>query len=159
MTLNRHRLRALSPEFSAFAAMGPGKLEIWITPPAYTGVAPIFLTAGKEQRDKGTSAPLLVSNRGGPASAGAPGIKGPIAIPEGSMIIAQLSGGWGKPKLLVGTEETEFKSVADGTYIFALPGSPGACRDAWLEILRFQLDSRLRPCNLVELMPRLREHL
>ena len=50
-------------------------------------------------------------------------------------------------------------AVARGTYIFALPGSPGAVRDAWEEILRWQLDSRCRPCNLVELMPRLREHL
>ena len=49
--------------------------------------------------------------------------------------------------------------VAGGTYLFALPGSPGACRDAWDEILRHQLDSRFRPCNLVELMPRLQEHL
>ena len=49
--------------------------------------------------------------------------------------------------------------VAGGTYLFALPGSPGACRDGWDEILRWQLDSRLRPCNLVELMPRLMEHL
>jgi molybdenum cofactor biosynthesis protein B len=49
--------------------------------------------------------------------------------------------------------------VAGGTYLFALPGSPGACRDGWDEILRWQLDSRHRPCNLVELMPRLQEHL
>lgn len=49
--------------------------------------------------------------------------------------------------------------VARGTYLFALPGSPGACRDAWDDILRFQLDSRHRPCNLVELMPRLQEHM
>jgi molybdenum cofactor biosynthesis protein B len=49
--------------------------------------------------------------------------------------------------------------VARGTYLFALPGSPGACRDAWDDILKWQLDSRHRPCNLVELMPRLREHL
>ena len=49
--------------------------------------------------------------------------------------------------------------VAGGTYLFALPGSPSACRDAWQEILRPQLDSRTRPCNLVELMPRLEEHL
>jgi molybdopterin adenylyltransferase len=47
--------------------------------------------------------------------------------------------------------------VAQGTYLFALPGSPGACRDAWDEILVLQLDSRYRPCNLVELMPRLQE--
>jgi len=49
--------------------------------------------------------------------------------------------------------------VARGTYLFALPGSPSAVRDGWDEILRWQLDSRYRPCNLVELMPRLTEHL
>jgi molybdenum cofactor biosynthesis protein B len=48
--------------------------------------------------------------------------------------------------------------VASGTYLFALPGSTGAVKDGWDDILRFQLDSRHRPCNLVELMPRLREH-
>jgi len=47
--------------------------------------------------------------------------------------------------------------VAGGTYLFALPGSPGACRDAWDEILVHQLDIRHKPCNFVELMPRLRE--
>ena len=49
--------------------------------------------------------------------------------------------------------------VAGGTYLFALPGSPGAVKDGWDEILRWQLDSRYRPCNLVELLPRLQEHL
>jgi molybdenum cofactor biosynthesis protein B len=49
--------------------------------------------------------------------------------------------------------------VAGGTYLFALPGSPGACRDAWDEILEKQLDFRHRPCNFVEIMPRLDEHL
>ena len=48
--------------------------------------------------------------------------------------------------------------VADGTYLFALPGSPSACRDGWDDILVHQLDNRFRPCNLVELMPRLNEH-
>ena len=48
--------------------------------------------------------------------------------------------------------------VAEGTYLFAVPGSPGACRDAWDEILSTQLDYRHRPCNFVELMPRLSEH-
>ena len=47
--------------------------------------------------------------------------------------------------------------VAKGTFIFSLPGSPGACKDAWENILRLQLDSRNRPCNLIELMPRLLE--
>lgn len=48
--------------------------------------------------------------------------------------------------------------VAHGTYIFCLPGSPGACRDAWDGILVHQLDMRHRPCNFVEIMPRLEEH-
>ena len=48
--------------------------------------------------------------------------------------------------------------VARGTYLFALPGSPGACKDAWDDILQTQLDYRFRPCNFVELFPRLREH-
>ncbi|HRD75960.1 MAG TPA: molybdenum cofactor biosynthesis protein B [Hyphomicrobiaceae bacterium] len=48
--------------------------------------------------------------------------------------------------------------LAHGTYIFCLPGSPGACRDGWNAILRFQLDNRHRPCNFVEIMPRLEEH-
>jgi molybdenum cofactor biosynthesis protein B len=49
--------------------------------------------------------------------------------------------------------------VANGTYLFALPGSTGAVKDAWDDILLWQLDARHRPCNLVELMPRLKEHL
>lgn len=48
--------------------------------------------------------------------------------------------------------------VARGTYLFALPGSPGACKDGWDEILKYQLDYRYRPCNFVEIMPRLEEH-
>jgi molybdopterin adenylyltransferase len=47
--------------------------------------------------------------------------------------------------------------VANGTYVFCLPGSPGACKDGWDGILKWQLDSRHRPCNLVEIMPRLRD--
>ncbi len=49
--------------------------------------------------------------------------------------------------------------VANATYIFCLPGSPGACKDAWDEILVHQLDYRYGPCNFVEIMPRLDEHL
>lgn len=49
--------------------------------------------------------------------------------------------------------------VAGATYIFVLPGSPGACKDAWDGILASQLDYRHRPCNFVEIMPRLDEHL
>jgi molybdenum cofactor biosynthesis protein B len=62
----------------------------------------------------------------------------------------------------VGTSTIQSRAIGGvigGTYVFALPGSPSACRDGWQEILRLQLDSRHRPCNLVELMPRLQEHL
>lgn len=62
----------------------------------------------------------------------------------------------------IGTSTIQSRAVggvANGTYLFALPGSPSACRDGWQDILRHQLDSRTRPCNLVELMPRLKEHL
>ena len=48
--------------------------------------------------------------------------------------------------------------VVRGTYIFCLPGSPGACRDAWNGIIKWQFDNRHRPCNFVEIMPRLEEH-
>lgn len=47
--------------------------------------------------------------------------------------------------------------VANGTFIFCLPGSPGACADAWDDLIVHQLDSRTRPCNLTEIMPRLKE--
>ena len=60
----------------------------------------------------------------------------------------------------IGTSTIQSRAVAGvagGTYIFALPGSPSACRDGWDEILRYQLDIRHRPCNFVEIMPRLTE--
>ncbi len=62
----------------------------------------------------------------------------------------------------VGTSTMQSRAiggVGGGTYLFALPGSPGACRDGWDGVLKTQLDVRHRPCNLVELMPRLQEHL
>jgi molybdopterin adenylyltransferase len=62
----------------------------------------------------------------------------------------------------IGTSTVQSRAtagVARGTYIFCLPGSPGACRDAWDGILAAQLDFRHRPCNFVEIMPRLDEHL
>lgn len=62
----------------------------------------------------------------------------------------------------IGTSAVQSRAtagVAGGTYLFALPGSPGACRDAWDEILLKQLDFRHRPCNFVEIMPRLDENL
>jgi molybdopterin adenylyltransferase len=64
------------------------------------------------------------------------------------------------PKIGTSTVQTRATAgVAGATFIFCLPGSPGACRDAWDEILVHQLDYRYRPCNFVELMPRLDEHL
>ncbi len=62
----------------------------------------------------------------------------------------------------IGTSAVQSRAcggVAGGTYLFALPGSPSACRDGWDEILGPQLDYRHRPCNFVEIMPRLDEHL
>lgn len=62
----------------------------------------------------------------------------------------------------IGTSAVQSRAtggVAGGTYLFALPGSPGACKDAWDGILRAQLDYRHQPCNFVEIMPRLDEHL
>jgi molybdenum cofactor biosynthesis protein B len=61
----------------------------------------------------------------------------------------------------IGTSAVQSRAtggVAGGTYLFALPGSTGACKDAWDEILRWQLDYRHRPCNFVEIFPRLDEH-
>lgn len=61
----------------------------------------------------------------------------------------------------IGTSAVQSRAtggVAQGTYLFALPGSPGACKDAWDEILVKQLDYRHNPCNFVEIMPRLDEH-
>ncbi len=62
----------------------------------------------------------------------------------------------------IGTSAVQSRAtggVAGGTYLFALPGSSGACKDAWDEILAYQLDYRHRPCNFVEILPRLDEHL
>jgi molybdenum cofactor biosynthesis protein B len=61
----------------------------------------------------------------------------------------------------IGTSAVQSRAcagVAGGTYLFALPGSPGACRDGWDGILAAQLDYRHMPCNFVEIMPRLEEH-
>lgn len=61
----------------------------------------------------------------------------------------------------VGTSTIQSRAcagVANGTYLFALPGSPGAVKDGWDGILKLQLDYRHKPCNFVEIMPRLQEH-
>ena len=60
----------------------------------------------------------------------------------------------------IGTSTIQSRAIAgtkNGKYIFCLPGSPSACKDAWEEILKFQLDIRHKPCNFVEIMPRLKE--
>ena len=62
----------------------------------------------------------------------------------------------------IGTSTVQSRATAGvtgGTYLFALPGSPGACKDGWDGILKYQLDSRHKPCNFVDIMPRLTEHL
>jgi molybdenum cofactor biosynthesis protein B len=62
----------------------------------------------------------------------------------------------------IGTSAIQTRAIggtANATYIFCLPGSPGACKDAWDEILVHQLDYRYRPCNFVEILPRLDEHM
>ena len=62
----------------------------------------------------------------------------------------------------IGTSTVQSRATAGvtkGKYIFCLPGSPGACRDGWDLILKDQLDYRHKPCNFVEIMPRLEEHL
>ena len=62
----------------------------------------------------------------------------------------------------IGTSAVQSRAtggVAGGTYLFALPGSTGACKDAWNEILKWQFDYRHKPCNFVQILPRLDEHL
>jgi len=60
----------------------------------------------------------------------------------------------------IGTSTIQSRAIAaviNHTYVFALPGSPGACKDGWDDILRYQLDVRYKPCNFIEIMPRLKE--
>jgi len=61
----------------------------------------------------------------------------------------------------IGTSALQSRALAgvsNGTYIFCLPGSPSACKDGWDDILAYQLDIRHKPCNFIEIMPRLKEH-
>ena len=100
-------------------------------------------------------------------STGGTGVTGRDVTPEALETVAEkLIPGFGElfrmisfPK--IGTSALQSRAtggVAKGTYLFALPGSTGACRDGWDEILVNQLDIRHRPCNFAELIPRLREH-
>jgi molybdenum cofactor biosynthesis protein B len=101
-------------------------------------------------------------------STGGTGITGRDVTPEAfGRVVEKTIEGFGELfRMLsyqkIGTSTMQSRAlggVANGTYLFALPGSTGAVKDGWDDILRFQLDSRHRPCNLVELMPRLREHI
>lgn len=100
-------------------------------------------------------------------STGGTGVTGRDVTPEAfAMVIEKDIPGFGElfrqlSFAKIGTSTIQSRAlagVAGGTYLFALPGSPGACKDGWDGILVHQLDSRTRPCNFVELMPRLREH-
>lgn len=101
-------------------------------------------------------------------STGGTGITGRDVTPEAfARVLDKEIAGFGELfRLLsyqkIGTSTIQSRAlggVAGGTYLFALPGSTGAVKDGWDDILRFQLDARHQPCNLVELMPRLQEHL
>ena len=101
-------------------------------------------------------------------STGGTGITGRDVTPEAfARVLEKTIEGFGELfRMLsyqkIGTSTMQSRAiggVANGTYLFALPGSTGACKDGWDDILLWQLDSRHRPCNLVELMPRLKEHL
>ena len=100
-------------------------------------------------------------------STGGTGVTGRDVTPEALEQVAEkLIPGFGELFRLIsfnkiGTSALQSRAtagVAGGTYLFALPGSPSACKDGWDEILESQLDIRHRPCNFAELLPRLREH-
>jgi molybdenum cofactor biosynthesis protein B len=101
-------------------------------------------------------------------STGGTGLTGRDVTPEAFMGIyeKEISGFGELFRMLsyktIGTSTIQSRATAGvvgGTYLFALPGSPGACKDGWDMILKEQLDIRHKPCNLVEIMPRLNEHL
>ena len=101
-------------------------------------------------------------------STGGTGVTGRDVTPEALEAVAEkLIPGFGEvfrwisyQKIKTSTIQSRASAgVANGTYIFVLPGSTGACKDGWDEILVHQLDIRHKPCNFVELMPRLKEHM
>lgn len=100
-------------------------------------------------------------------STGGTGVTGRDGTPEAvQVLLDKRIEGFGEMFRMLSYEEIKTSTmqsravagVANGTYIFCLPGSSGACRTAWDKLIQFQLDYRTRPCNLVELMPRLTEH-
>jgi len=97
---------------------------------------------------------------------GGTGVTGRDGTPEAAMpLFDKVIDGFGETfrslsYQSIGTSTLQSRAlagVANGTYVFCLPGSSGACKDAWTMLISSQLDYRTRPCNLVELMPRLRE--
>jgi molybdenum cofactor biosynthesis protein B len=97
---------------------------------------------------------------------GGTGVTGRDGTPEAAMpLFDKVIDGFGETfrslsYQSIGTSTLQSRAVAgvaNGTYLFCLPGSSGACKDAWTMLISSQLDYRTRPCNLVELMPRLRE--
>ena len=83
--------RAVTPDFTSFGASTPASLDLWITPPAYTGLAPVFLNAGEETT-------------------------GSLAVPAGSTLLAQLHGGRGVPRLKLDEAAKPFSAVDTGSY-------------------------------------------
>lgn len=99
-------------------------------------------------------------------STGGTGVTGRDGTPEAVVVLFDKTlDGFGEVFRAISYQEIKTSTmqsraiagVANGTYVFALPGSSGACRTAWDSLIREQLDYRTRPCNLVELMPRLLE--
>ena len=99
-------------------------------------------------------------------STGGTGVTGRDGTPEAvAPLLDKIIDGFGETfrnlsYQTIGTSTLQSRAiagVANGTYVFCLPGSSGACKDAWTKLISAQLDYRTRPCNLVELMPRLRE--
>lgn len=99
---------------------------------------------------------------------GGTGVTGRDGTPEAvKPLLDKVLDGFGELFRMISYEEIKTSSlqsravagVANGTYIFCLPGSSGACRTGWDKLIEAQLDFRTRPCNLVELMPRLMEHV
>jgi len=99
---------------------------------------------------------------------GGTGVTGRDGTPEAiNVLLDKRIDGFGEMFRMISYEEIGTSSlqsrciagVANGTYIFVLPGSSGACATGWDKIISYQLDHRTRPCNLVELIPRLKENL
>tara|TARA_B110000438_G_C15297339_1_gene429602 strand:- start:14 stop:544 length:531 start_codon:yes stop_codon:yes gene_type:complete len=99
-------------------------------------------------------------------STGGTGLTGRDSTPEAILALShKIIDGFGElfrqlSYNIIGTSTIQSRAIAaviNHTYIFALPGSPGACKDGWDSILKYQLDIRHKPCNFIEIMPRLKE--